>query len=610
MGLAGKYIDKTIKYAVVLVLMLALLGASGVALADPPRVPMHRQKSAKPRLMLRLMRAKLKPHGTASVAATRPMAPLSRQALVRVEDLAARHLKVAEGLVRKAYGRGINGAKRGGLLDQAASHFARWEGGVRQLVKGRHLSSPVYKEWARKTWEAQMVQVHAAVKLDRPDLDPARALAAPRSGTVKGMLAKMNQQPRARIKRAVVQAWTGLYGGARPAGERDLLRLNPLALLTRKVPRPAAAAPASTVTYRTQRNPLSPKTWRRKSYKVRTDLAFVWVPGVARTYTEFERQKETLLKNGVLALHANTGSWRNPYANAYDVAEAINKARKITGNPNVKVVLVGYSQGNTSSYAFMQAQGRNPREKAMFSELRKNVVQVHDMNSAARGTPMADLGVKLVKLLTSRTGDAKSVDHTLKQTAHFLDVRSSRVKRKVASFVVRHREKLGRFLRLINGRVKNGGKLDRIRAKISGGIHNMLVGGLESLTTYRGKEVMENPRVRAEMRHVPVFNTVGVVPRSRPDLVPTVEPLDQRPGWRYMLDKKLANDYQVPEQHQRLAPVLKGAVDLPTQAIGHWGIAGVNINAGKVVHDEGNYRNFSPEAHTLTMLRMVQRMGL
>jgi len=271
------------------------------------------------------------------------------------------------------------------------------------------------------------------------------------------------------------------------------------------------------------------------------------------------------------------------------------------------VVLVGYSQGNSNTYAFMQSTGRNPKERAMFAELRKNVVHIHDLNSAARGTPVADLGVNMVKILTGRGGDIKDADATLKRAGQFFDVRSNRVKRTVASWVMKNRGVIGKGIRKLAGRGGGTGRLARFRAGVANSIHNMLVGSLESLSTRRGKELMTSRRLQRTMRDLPVINTVGAVPRSRPELVPSEEPLDQRPGWKYMLGKGLTNDYQVPEAHQKLKPVLKGAVDLPTQAIGHCGITGVPI---KGVHGRSHYNQFSPELHTLTMLQMVQRLGL
>ena len=40
-------------------------------------------------------------------------------------------------------------------------------------------------------------------------------------------------------------------------------------------------------------------------------------------------------------------------------------------HPNVKVRLLGYSQGSGSVFAFMQHEGRNPAERAMFARARE-----------------------------------------------------------------------------------------------------------------------------------------------------------------------------------------------------------------------------------------------
>ncbi len=588
---------------VMVVLMLA-----GVEARAQRSVPMSKQPTAKPRLALRIFPSKLKPYGKASARTTRPTQRLGSTKTAAVERLASLQLKNAEGLVRKAYAPGVSRSQRAALLERARKGFGKWEGQVKRLIRSRAFSSPVYQEWVKKTWEANLVQSHAAVAHSNPGVDPARApVGSGRAGTMNTMLQRLHGLSPRQMKQAVGKAWKGLYGGARLKGEQNVLKHNPLMLLPYQLDGAAAAGKVKTVAYRPERRILAPKTWRRRTYQIRTDVAFVWAPGVARTYTEFVDQKRTLLENGVLALHAKTGSWKNPFANAYDLAAAVNQARKATGNPNVKVVLVGYSQGNSNTYAFMQAQGRNPKERAMFAELRKNVVQIHDLNSAARGTPVADLGVEMVKILTGRGANLKDADSTLKRAGQFFDVRSNRVKRTVAAWVMKNRGVIGKGLRKLAGRGGGKGPLARMRRKVSDSIHNMLVGSLESLSTKRGTELMTNRRLQRTMASLPVLNTVGTVPKSRPELVPTEEPLDQRPGWKYLLQKGLTNDYQVPEQHQRLNPVLKGAVDLPTQAIGHWGITGVPI---KGVHGRSHHSQFSPEVHTLNMWKMVQRMGL
>lgn len=582
--------------------LLAMLLFAGSA-AQAERLPMAAKGSAKPRLTLRFNTKKLQPVGKAS---RRYVPPLTQISVAHIEINARRHLAKAEALVRQAHGADSK-VKRPELLDQAKQEFGRWEAQVRRLVRGRALNSPVYQEWTHKTWEAQLVQLHAAAKVAHPDVDVARALngSAP-AARVRAMLGRLHQLPRQAFEQAVSSAWSGLYDGARPEQERSLLKHNPLAMLTRPLALRGSEPGAKLVTYRTPRSLMSPKTWRRKTYQVRNDLAFVWVPGVHRTYTEFEKQTQTLMENGVLGVVANTGSWKNPFRNAYDVAAAVNKVRAVTKNPDVKIVLVGYSQGNTGAYAFLQSKGRNAREKASFAELRKNVVMVHDLNSAARGTPMADLGVVLTKILTGRSQEVKDIDTSLKNAAIFLDMKKNRVRSKVANWIGRNRKRVDRAIKAITGR-NSKSWTSRVRAKVADGAHELLVGSLEGLTTYRGREVMENPTLQKVVAKMPILNSVGVVPEARGDMVPVNQPLDQRPGWRLMLKLGLANDYQVPEKLQRLKPAIPHAVDLPTQAIGHWGITGVLINK---IHGEANYRDFSPELHSYAMLQQVLRMGL
>lgn len=596
--------------------LLALLALTGVATAGTAikaptpitrvaPVPMAREKSASPRLLLRVRRGRLRP----SSVATPP--ELAQQPAARSGGLArAAQLKIAR--VEEMILRGERDPrKRTAMRRAAAAQIAAAEAQLRALVAAGHMAGHVYKDWARKTSEARLVQMHAALQHRYPDVDLARALAgSARIPEINTMVEELFELPPRELEAALARAAEGIYGGAGAVTGEALVRENPLVLVPLDIARPKQSR--DTVGFKPRI--LSTNHWLRggaRSYRVGRDVAFVWVPGVARTFSEFSKQERTLLDNGVLSLRAETGSWKNPYRNAYDIAAEINRARKVTGNPDVKIVLVGYSQGNNSIHAFLQARGRNARERAMFRELRKNVVFVHDINSAARGTPVADLGVIMTKLLTGRSGEVADIQRRLSDLEKFLTIGGGRAQLALVRWLRGDPDRLGRvdrWVKRLAGRIPGR---RTIRSRIADRIHDALVGQLESLTTDRGVELMTSPELAHELRGIPVVATIGVVPPEREtELLPSKRPLDQTGGWKYLLSMGLPNDYQVPEARQKLEPVLRSAVDLRTQANGHWGVVGVPVKVlGRTIHDERNYPRFSPELHTLGLLDMAVRLG-
>jgi hypothetical protein len=74
-----------------------------------------------------------------------------------------------------------------------------------------------------------------------------------------------------------------------------------------------------------------------------------------------------------------------------------------------------------------------------------------------------------------------------------------------------------------------------------------------------------------------------------------------------MLDKGLANDMQVPVANQKLEGTIPSAADLPTLAVGHWGVIGANV---PLIHGERHYRDFNPTLHTYAIRELARRMGL
>lgn len=593
-------------------LALALLGAAPAQAALLPRVPLAQEHSARPKLGLRLAPWKLRTSGTAESKVTRPVRRASPRTILAAEAKAERELATAEALARQVLAPAVRNVERQQLLKQAAEHYASWDDAVRVLVKAGKFDRPAYKTWAKKTWEARLVELHAAARAQHPFVEPAKALGGSiRASDATWWLGGLRKRSWLTFKKTLEQAADGLYGGAGAKKGADVIRENPLVVTrvawNKGIETPSALS--SMVTYKPSL--LSPNRWfGRNSYRVRRDIAFVWVPGVARTYTEFTKQQRTILENGVLSLRAETGSFRNSYRNAYDIAAAVNRARKITGNPNVRVVLVGYSQGNNDIFAFMQAEGRNPKEKAMFSELRKNIVHIHDLHSAARGTPIADVGIVFTKILTGRAGEIDNLPERLLELEQLLVIDGSRVKLGLVRFLGKHLDRANDILKWLNGR--NATRF-RFVSWMSDRVHDFFIGAIEPLTTERGHELMSAKALQENVRAIPITNTVGVVPKGREkELIPNRTPLNQVPGWKFLMEAfNLPNDYQVPEERQKLEPVLDGAVDLRSQAMGHWGIVGVPVGIpGWRIHDERQYPKFSTELHTLALLDSVQRLGL
>jgi hypothetical protein len=567
--------------------------AIGILVVSPP-IDARQAVGPRPGLERDLRRGgqRLRPFGRAHRRHSRPDGHLSLQ---RIEGRARAHLRQAEAGVRLAYAPGIGERQRLSRLARALRSYGRWEGEVNRLIRARRFESPVYQEWVRKTWEASLVQLHAAVKLERPHAMLSEAVkGGVGAAEARGMLRRLKRLPGAEYRHLIGSVWNGLYGEARGQGAGDLLAHNPLALLPRSwgATRSQRVA-ARTVSYRPPREALAPETWlERPTYKVRRDVAFVWVPAVIRTYQEFASQRRTLLQNGVLALRAETGVFRSSFRNAYDVAEAVNKARRITGNPDVKVVLVGHSQGVSAIYAFLQAGGRDARERALLSELRKNVVHVHGMSSAARGSPLADLIQDVSRIVTGQQEQVKGGRARLSQLSRALHRASHPVYRYLARQV---------------DAAKDRGPRKGLRKRLGAAINRLLVRRAGVVSTAAGQELMASERLAGNLRGISVHHSVGAVPAARGELMPEGI-IQQQAAWSYMRELGMANDYQVPTRLQRVGGVVRGAVDLPTQAIGHWGMPANNV--GRRMHREKHYRSYSAELHTFTMLEVLGRMGV
>jgi hypothetical protein len=328
-------------------------------------------------------------------------------------------------------------------------------------------------------------------------------------------------------------------------------------------------------------------------------------------------------------------------------------------NPKAKVILVGYSQGNTNLYAFL----RNKAGK--WNDLIADVVAVHDMHSAANGSRFADLAFAVGNYLGNdaqpSADDLRLLGALYRSEAknwnvpeHDLEVASQELRKifhdlrvdiaaveKYGKPVLQKlglhgitEEELGRkllavFLKgesLTQHFVQQGGMAGHLAAKLldpvwarltsskaqrmltDGLLHDLLQiyvnGGLRSLSTPYGTELMTDPQLQKNLARVFTLNSVGAVPVAREmELVPK----SQRLSFVFFNDLGMENDYQVALADQKLEWRLKNAVDCYTQAIGHWGVAGVLI---PVDHPATYFKDFSPPGLTRSALITLGELGI
>jgi hypothetical protein len=115
---------------------------------------------------------------------------------------------------------------------------------------------------------------------------------------------------------------------------------------------------------------------------------------------------------------------------------------------------------------------------------------------------------------------------------------------------------------------------------------------------------MGDPLLHDHAAKIFVLNSVGAVPAAREkELVPP----SQRLNFVFFNEGGWDNDYQVALSDQKLESRLKNAVDCYTQAIGHWGVAGVLV---PVDHPASYFKDFSPPGLTRSALITLGELGI
>jgi len=393
--------------------------------------------------------------------------------------------------------------------------------------------------------------------------------------------------------------------------------------------------------------------------EARTDVVVVFCPGVVRTNVEFGAQGKVALELGFASSRAETGTFIDAEVNSKAVADAVKRGKDLVGNPDAKIILVGYSQGNTNLYAFLRDKD------GAWEDLRSSVIAVHDMHSAANGSRFADLAFAVgrylgsddapsaedlallqalykseaqnwhlpEKTLETSSQDLRKALHDLRVVIRDVDKVAAPVMKKLGLHSLTEAE-LGQTLLkfavsqddLTQHFIDKGGLAAKAAAKFikplwdkitsskarealqKGLLHDMLLiyldGGLRSLSTPYGGELMTDSALADHAAGVFILNSVGAVPVGREmELVPP----SQRLNYIFFNDGGWDNDYQVALADQKLEGRLKNACDCYTQAIGHWGVAGVLV---PVDHPATYFKDFSPPGLTRSALVTLGELGI
>ncbi len=391
------------------------------------------------------------------------------------------------------------------------------------------------------------------------------------------------------------------------------------------------------------------------------NVVVVFCPGVARTGTEFGEQFTALRELGVHAKRAETGSFVDPDKNAEAIAEAIREVRR-TVSADARILLTGYSQGITNILAFIR--DRHGR----FADDRRGVAGIHVLHGAAGGSQIGDLVFALGNFLTSDEPISAEA-HVLLDAFHRAQaevmglpasaargfalslsslrilireiVRAVRALEGMAAPALRRiglaelsdlemsRRVLGLMIKGASWTQtlsQSGGKvaqsvgrtLDPLwrravspetRDVLSEGMLSWMFeayinGGLRSLTTSYASELLGDARLRENLARIPILNSIGAIPPAREK---SLVPRSQRVGYAFFRQLGLASDYQVAVQNQSLERVLPTAIDLPTEAIGHWGVAGIVV---PVDHPTSYFCDFSPSHLTRAALTAWTALGV
>lgn len=394
--------------------------------------------------------------------------------------------------------------------------------------------------------------------------------------------------------------------------------------------------------------PLVDVTLDGEPARVRSDVVMVFAPGVARTGEEFIGHQKAAREAGIASVVADTGTFQHPSMNAEDVNDAVQKAKSLVQNPDARVVLVGYSQGATNVLSYLRD------EDGRFADTRDDVVGIHLLHSAARGSDVAEMIFAVGRYLFTEA-EPTPRDMTLIRAAlkaknallprplqndwvddRLLGLRATfRLARRALASLVQTASRTGLHLdrrqlykalvtwmqekenvaelvpAFAEGRVARfEAGWDELRAALKHAlaqnpdanplIHAYVHGGLKSLTTEGAQQLLEDPKLQESLRSIPILNSVAEIPESRvADLVPK----PNRFNHLFFTELGLAHDCQVPVERQRLESVLPTAIDLAPQAVGHW--AGAGIMVGQKVA-----LPFAPEVVTHSALASFSELGI
>lgn len=533
----------------------------------------------------------------------------------------------------------MNGAKQlAAMTDPAAAakaytqlktDYATWQGSVQKLVQAGQLGDPAVKSFASKSEQAQVLQNNIPPEL-------MKTPGASYSKAVEAQIANDCVATKGQTAKAVV-------------ADNPMLDVPPLGSKPSIESAKARGIPTTSVTI------------EGKTAEVRKDVVMVFAPGVVRTNNEFTDMRHEAMDDGIASTRAETGTFIDPDKNAEAIATAIKQAKDMVGNPNAKVLLVGYSQGNTNVYAFMRDKD------GKYGDLTKDVVGIHDIHSAARGSDLADCAFAVGQYLTSPNPldphQQALVDAYCKATAKTLHLPDSAATvfqggmkalragiqdsgaaiTKLESFAAPLLAKIGIHAptheQVNKGLMKvaiEGTKVDDILkahggkagAAVAGALQPFMDalkdnpaewlrhptmspffqkyvdGGLKSLTTDYGGQLMNDPNLQKNVKNVAILNSVGSIPQEREkELVPN----SQKLLFNFFHELGQDNDYEVSLNNQKLEAVIPHAVDLPPDAIGHWGVTGVTVPYD---HGPEYFKNWKPGGMTDSVLTTFQNMGV
>ncbi|MFT3843254.1 MAG: hypothetical protein QM723_40090 [Myxococcaceae bacterium] len=513
-------------------------------------------------------------------------------------------------------------------MSQLRQDFSQWRSEVSKLVEQGQLDSSQVKSFAALTQQAALVQQN--LPAGAPALAPAD-------------YAKTAQSTLSRIAFEPV-----------PSDGSALIAANPLAAV------PSLSSAPSLAEAKAAGIPTTMATIGGKQVEVRKDVAVVFCPGVSRTTDDMYMQQQAALDAGFAPVLADTGSFTDPDVNAAAVAKAIDEAKKLTGNPDAKVVLVGYSQGATNVLDMMRDAG------GKYGAERNSVLAIHTVHSAAGGSQLADIAFALgdyllqpgkpkpedvAQLKPLETGLANTLGAPGTESviaaglSGFRDVLQGAIKvveqLDHAAQPVLQKVGLGGLAGKLLGKAMLGAamagrELSKEIAKVGGpvaeaaantlapawslvlsnpsrqllaqgkvgeALQGYVQGGLRSLTTSYTDQLLADPKLVSNLKGVPVLNSPGAVPQSREaELLPP----SQRLFYQTFRALGLESDAEVALQNQEKVGKLPTAVNLPPDASGHWGDQGVIVADGT----PDQYSAFSPGGWMTSLLTEDRALGL